>query len=99
MKIVHTIALAALAGTFAAPVFAAAHADPMMTTCADYEAMDDTGKMEAVTAMSEAAMADEEMMAKMPEEAMTPEQNMEMIAAACDGNPDMMAVDGMMKAE
>ena len=81
------------------PVFAAAHADPMMTTCADYEAMDDAGKMAAVGAMSEAAMADEEKMAMMPEEAMTPEQNMEMVAAACDGNPEMMAVDGLMKQE
>ncbi len=100
MKFLHAIAIAGLAGTIAVPAFAAAHApDPMTMTCADYTAMDDAGKMAAVESLGMAAMADEAMKEKMSTEAMTPEQNMQMVMTACEGKPEMMAIDGMMMPE
>ncbi len=72
MKLTLSLAAAALATTFAAQAFAAAHEmDPMSMTCADFSAMDSEGMMAATDsvdmAMMTADMTEDEKMAAMEE--------------------------------
>jgi hypothetical protein len=87
-----TVALTLLASAFALPTLALADdMDPAKMTCADFTAMDATGMMAAVDAMHkaspDAAMAMDDAAMKMANEH---------TMAACDGHPEMMAMDAMM---
>ncbi len=89
-----SIALTLLAASFAMPTlsFAESHApDPMKMTCAEFSAMDMEGMMGAVDAMHkaspDAAMAMDDAAMKMANEH---------TMKACEGKPDMMAMDAMM---
>ena len=99
---------------FASPLFAQDAMSPESMTCADFMAMDSDGQMQALQAMAspegmmaegempaegmmaEGGMAAEGMMAE-GDEMMTDEQ-MAAMSAACEGDPDMMAMDAMMSA-
>ncbi len=83
------------AGAFALPAFAqdAMSADTM--TCADFMAMDEAGQMEAMTAM-EMAAGEASGTAMTEDEAMAAgEEMMPGTMTACEGNPDMMAMEAM----
>jgi hypothetical protein len=101
------LAMASLLGTLAAsPLVAQDATSPDSMTCADYMAMDPDGQMQAMEAMEMASS--EGMMAEGADsmEAEEPiadgdgmmEEHMAAMGAACDGNPDMMAMDAMMSA-
>ena len=84
-----TVAVAGLA-TLAAPAVADGM-DPAKMTCADYLAMDHDGMMKAVEAMHMAS----------PDAAMMMDDSQKMMAGdatakACEGHPDMRAMDAMM---
>jgi hypothetical protein len=83
-------AIALLAG---APAFAEDAMDASKMTCKDMGAMDEAGMMHATTAIKEAAMKDE--MADKAKMEMSDADMMKMIEKACDGKPDMMAMDAM----
>lgn len=89
-NLIRATAALALLGAFAAPVFAE-EMDPAKMTCAEFSAMDMDGMMKAVDAMHkaspDAAMAMDEDMMKMANEH---------TMKACEGKPDMMAMDAMM---
>ena len=88
----HALALTAIAGLSVVPTLALAEGmDPAKMTCAEFSAMDAAGMMKAVDEMHkaspDAAMAMDEAAMKMAgEHTMT----------ACDGKPDMMAMEAMM---
>lgn len=90
MKITLTAALLALTA-FAAPSFADTMMDPAKTTCAEFGKMDMDGMMKAVEMMHkagpDAAMAMDDAAMKMANEH---------TMKACEGHPDMMAMDAMM---
>ncbi len=91
-NLLRVIAITAVAGAFVAPSLALAEEmDPMKMTCAEFSAMDMDGMMAAVDAMHkaspDAAMAmDDEAMKMANENTMK----------ACEGKPDMMAMEAMM---
>jgi hypothetical protein len=95
-----TLAIASLLGTLAgSPLVAQDAMSPDSMTCADYMAMDSEGQMQAMEAMEMASP--EGMMAEGAEDAEGDgmmEEHMAAMGAACDGNPDMMAMDAMMSA-
>lgn len=86
------MALAVFAGSFAIPTLAlAADMDPKTLTCKDFAAMDSTGMMSAMEAMHKAS----------PDAATEMDEAAEAAATAatmkaCDGHPDMMAMEAMM---
>ncbi len=85
----------AIGGLFALPAFAqdAMSADTM--TCADFMAMDEAGQMEAMTAM-EMAAGEASGTTMTEDEAMSSGQEMMPgTMTACEGNPDMMAMEAM----
>ena len=88
-----TVALTLLASAFALPTLALADdmMDPAKMTCAEFSAMDATGMMAAVDAMH---MAGPDAAMAMDDEAM--KMANEHTMAACEGKPDMMAMDAMM---
>ena len=83
-----TLLVGALAA-FAAPAFAM---DPM--SCADFTAMDAAGQAKAVADMGDNMMAGGGMMAA-SDEAVAPEDTARGLAAACEGQPDMMLDEAM----
>jgi zinc transporter ZupT len=91
-KLFAVLALGAIAGLTALPTLVAAEGmDPAKMTCAEFSAMDSAGMMTAVGEMHKAspdsAMA-------MDDAAMT--TAMDNTVKACEGKPDMMAMDAMM---
>ncbi len=89
------IALALAGSFFAVPALAqdAMSADTM--TCGDLMAMDEAGQMEAMTQM-EMAAAEAEGTEMTSEDAMAAgEEMMPGTMTACEGNPEMMAMDAM----
>ena len=89
-NLIRTAAALALLAAFAAPSFAETM-DPAKITCAEYSAMDMDGMMKTLDAMHkaspDAAMAMDEAAMKMANET---------TMKACEGKPDMMAMDAMM---
>lgn len=88
------LAATALVIGLSAPVFAAGM-DAAKMTCKDFAAMDSKGMMDATMAVKKGAMDDK--MADPMKAKMGDEDAMKMIAAACEGKPDMMVMDAMHK--
>lgn len=91
-NLIRTAAALALFAAFAAPTVSLAEGmDPAKITCAEFSAMDMAGMMKAVDEMHkaspDAAMAMDEDMMKMANEN---------TMKACEGKPDMMAMEAMM---
>ena len=91
-NLIRTTAALALFAAFAAPSLGLAdEMDPAKMTCAEFSAMDMDGMMKAVDAMHkaspDAAMAMDDAAMKMANEH---------TMKACEGKPDMMAMDAMM---
>ena len=91
-NLIRTTAALALFAAFAAPSLGVAETmDPAKMTCAEFSAMDMDGMMKAVDAMHKAS----------PDAAMAMDEDMMKMAndhtmKACEGKPDMMAMDAMM---
>ncbi len=100
----HAIVVTGLVTAFAVPAYAANHSmDATMMTCAAFTAMDAEGQVKSMQAMRKAL--DEMALDKMMPDEMAPDaaasdemtsDKMTAIASACEGNPDMMALDAMM---
>ena len=87
-----TLALTAFAALAAPSLVLADEMDPAKMSCKDFAAMDMAGMMKATEAMH---MAGPDSAMKM-DEAKT-EEAMKMTMTHCEGKPDMMAMDAMMK--
>ncbi len=85
----------AIGGLCALPAFAQDAMSPDTMTCADFMAMDEAGQMEAMTAM-EMAAGEASGTAMTEDEAMAAgEEMMPGTMTACEGNPEMMAMEAM----
>ena len=89
MKLALNFSVLALVAGFAGPVFADEMADMSKMTCKDYMAMDMDGMMKAGMMMKEAMKDDAAAMA------MTDEEEMKAVSAACEAHPDAMVMDAM----
>ena len=104
----HAIVVTGLVTAFAFPAYAANHRmDATMMKCVDFTAMDAEGQVKSMEAMQKALdeMALDKMMSdEMVSEATASDEvasdmasdEITAIASACEGNPDMMALDAMM---
>ena len=107
------IAAAGLVAAFALPANSASHdVDLTKLTCAEFTAMEADGQMTAMDAMDEMSdeMASDEMAseevtsedassdAMASDDAMAADQ-MTAMKTACEGSPDMMAMDAMMEMD
>ena len=104
----HAIVVTGLVTAFAFPAYAASHSmDATMVKCVDFTAMDADGQVKSMEAMQKALdeMALDKMMSdEMVSEATASDEvasdmasdEITAIASACEGNPDMMALDAMM---
>ena len=100
----HAIVVTGLVAALAFSAHAANHSmDATMMTCAAFTAMDAEGQVKSMQAMRKAL--DEMALDKMMPEEMAPDaaasdatvsDEMTAIVLACDGNPDMMALDAML---
>jgi len=93
-NLVRLFAASALLVGLSVPVFAEGM-DAATMTCKDFTAMDAKGMMDATMEVKKGAMEDK--MADPMKTSMGDEDAMKMIAAACDGKPDMMVMDAMHK--
>ncbi|MGB8622225.1 MAG: HdeA/HdeB family chaperone [Paracoccaceae bacterium] len=99
------LAIAGMAGGFGIAAQAASHGmDYSQMTCAEFTAMDAEAQMNAVKGMQMASddmssdnMASDNMESdSMASDDMAMQDSAAAIVAACEGNPDMMAMDAMM---
>lgn len=91
-NLIRTTAAVAILAAFSIPSLVSAdEMDPAKMTCAEFSAMDMDGMMKAVDAMH---MASPDAAMAMDEDAM--KMANEHTMKACEGHPDMMAMDAMM---
>ena len=86
-----TLALTAFAALAAPSLVLADEMDPAKMSCKDFAAMDMAGMMKATEAMH---MAGPDAAMKM--DAAASEEAMKMTMKACEGKPEMMAMEAMM---
>lgn len=94
--VMQAFAVAGLLGAAVVPALAQdSKMDPSKMTCADLKAMDKAGQMEAMSQMEMAAAKSDGKEMTSDDAKMSGEKMMPGTMTACDGHPDMMAMDAM----